>query len=239
LQGIADKHGLALMYDAAHGFGASHNGKPVGGNGRAEVFSMSPTKLLIAGEGGIVSTNDGALAEQVKFARNYGNPGNYDCLYPGLNARMSEFHAILALKSLENLDNASNHRNRIVNLYRKQLGQLPGIGFQKIAPGDQSSYKDFSIVVDETQFGLSQKQLIKALLAENIHTRVYYDPVLHRMQAYQEYAGHNADADLPNTLYLQDHALSLPLYSDMREDEVEQICAVFKRIHQHAEKIPV
>ncbi|MFB3787964.1 MAG: DegT/DnrJ/EryC1/StrS family aminotransferase [bacterium] len=237
LQRIADKQGIPLLFDAAHGFGSLRQGQPLGGNGRVEVFSLSPTKLLIAAEGGIVASNDEVIAGHVRIGRNYGNPGNYDCLFPGMNARMSELHAILALKSLERLEEAAVNRNRSANLYRELLRNVPGVSFQKIQENDRSSFKDFSIVVDERAFGLTRDQLARALAAEGIHTRVYYAPVLHKMEAFRPYAGENADAELPNTLYLESHALSLPMYSDMRDEEIERVAASLVRVQRHAAPI--
>lgn len=236
---IANKYGLALVFDAAHGFGSLYHNKPLGQYGRFEVFSMSPTKLLIAGEGGIVTSRHAAIIEQVRYARNYGNPGNYDCLYPGLNARMSELHAILALKSLESLEAAAVRRNQAAELYRSLLSEVPGISFQRIQNECRSSYKDFSIVVDERSFGLSRDQLIKAYLAEGIQSRVYYSPVLHKMTAFQKYARKDSDETLRNTLYLERTALSLPMYSNMTDLEVETVCLATKRIHLNARDIRI
>lgn len=233
LQAIADRHDLVLFFDAAHGFGSLHEGRPLGGFGKAEVFSMSPTKLLIAAEGGIVATNDDEIAQQVRWGRNYANPGNYDCLFPGLNARMSELHAILALHSYDRLEDAALLRNRMVALYRKFLIEIPGIRFQKVQDSDRSSYKDLSIMVDEDEFGISRDQLKKALLAEGIHTRIYYSPVLHQMKAFSEFYYEGIDSKLSNTQYLQSSALSLPLYSDMQESEVEIVCKSIHRIFKY------
>ncbi len=234
---VTDKHDLELVFDAAHGFGTLHHKKPIGPYGRAEIFSMSPTKLLVAGEGGIVASNDELLASHVELGRNYGNPGNYDCLFPGMNARMSELHAVLALNSFKMLEAAAQHRNRIVQYYRERLSKLPGIGFQKIAPCDRSSYKDFSIVVDENEFGLDRQSFYNALLAEGIQTRVYYSPVLHKMKTFQCYSGNSLEASLSNTLYLETHALSLPLYSDMNFEEVDIVCEAIENIHHHSASI--
>src|SRR3989338_7449051 len=79
LQRIAHRHRLKLIFDSAHAFGSRYNGLKAGRFGDAEVFSLSPTKLLTAGEGGLVATNDRLLADSLKIARNYGDNGNYNC----------------------------------------------------------------------------------------------------------------------------------------------------------------
>src|SRR5512138_2321889 len=104
---VARRHNLKLIFDAAHGFGALYQGQPVGGQANAHVFSLSPTKLLITGEGGIVATNDDALADKIIMGREYGNSGNYDSAFAGLNARMPEFSALLGLHSLDLLEDAA------------------------------------------------------------------------------------------------------------------------------------
>jgi dTDP-4-amino-4,6-dideoxygalactose transaminase len=236
LKVVVDQNKLRLLFDSAHGFGVLQDGKPIGGNGDAEVFSLSPTKLLIAGEGGIVATNDDAIAEHVRFGRNYGNPGNYDSLFCGMNARMSEFHAICGLQSFPMLEDAAITRNKIVEYYQKRLSQLPGIRFQKILPGNRCSYKDFSIVIDD-EFNVSRDVVKKALEAEGISTRVYFSPTLHKMTAYKKFADEDIHERLPNTLWLEERILSLPLYSNMTEDEAAIACEALERIHYHADAI--
>lgn len=233
---IINRKNLKLLFDSAHGFGSLQDGKPLGSNGNAEVFSLSPTKLLIAGEGGIVATNDDSIAEHVRIGRNYGNPGNYDCLFGGMNARMSEFHAICGLHSLELLEDAANQRNRIARYYEERLSQLPGIGFQIIEPGNRCSYKDFSIVIDD-EFNLPHDVVKKALQAEGIFTRIYFSPTLHLMTAYKNFAEPDIHERLPNTLWLEERILSIPLYSNMTEEEAAIVCEAIERIHQHAAEI--
>ena len=100
----AAAHGIPVVFDAAHAHGARRRGRRVGGLGDAEVFSMTPTKLVIAGEGGLVATNRADVAAAVRIGRDYGNPGDYDTRFVGLNARLSEMHAATALESLADLD---------------------------------------------------------------------------------------------------------------------------------------
>ncbi|MBC8249935.1 MAG: DegT/DnrJ/EryC1/StrS family aminotransferase, partial [Anaerolineales bacterium] len=185
LEDIARRHGVRLVFDAAHGYGSLYKGCPVGGFGDAEVFSSSPTKLLVTGEGGMVTTNDDEIARRIRVGREYGNPGDYGSEFAGVNARMQEFSAILGLKSLEMLEENAQQRNKVAEAFRSRLDKLPGLSFQKVEEGNRSSYKDFSMAVEESDFGLSRDELAQALRAENIDTRKYHDPPVHAPQASQ------------------------------------------------------
>lgn len=234
LQAIADRHGIKLIFDAAHGFGALYQGVPVGPQGDANVYSLSPTKLLIAGEGGIVATNDDDLAEKVRIGREYGNSGHYDSAFAGINARMAEFNALLGLHSLPMLEDAACRRNEVAALYQEELGGLPGIGFQEVRPGNRNSYKDFSITVDPDAFGLTRDELALALAAENVDTRKYYEPPVHRQTAYRPYAD---GRPLPHTEWLSAHSLSLPIWSNMSNEVALGICYAVQRIQEHTQAV--
>ena len=235
LQEVADRHNLKLIFDAAHGFGAIYQGKPVGAQGDANSYSLSPTKLLIAGEGGIVATNHDDLADKIRIGREYGNSGNYDSAFAGINARMPEFNALLGWHSLQRLEAGARRRNEVVDLYHQELGKLPGIDFQTVREGNRNSYKDFSITIDAEAFGLTRDELQQALTAENIDTRTYYDPPVHRHTAYKHYAA--PDIALPNTEKLAAQSLSLPVWSQMDEEIVLQICEAFTKIHAQSVEV--
>lgn len=231
LQAIADQHGLKLVFDAAHGFGTRYNDIPVGAQGDAQVYSLSPTKLLIAGEGGIVATNDDSLAENIRIGREYGNSGKYDSAFAGINARMPEFNALLGLYSLAQLEDAVCRRNAVAAIYRAELGHVPGIAFQDVRPTNRHAYKDFSITLDPLRFGLTRDELAIALQAENVDTRPYYDPPVHRQTAYRRY---DQGMPLPHTEWLATHSLSLPIWSRMPDETVLGVCRAVQRIHTHA-----
>jgi dTDP-4-amino-4,6-dideoxygalactose transaminase len=231
LENIARRRGLKLVFDAAHGFGARYKDSPVGGQGNVQVFSLSPTKLLISGEGGVVATNDDDLAHKVRVGREYGNDGSYDSAFPGLNARMPELSALLGLNSLKNLEYAAESRNRIAESFREGLEILPGLTFQEVRPVDRHSYREFSVVVDQAAFGLSRDQLALALKAENVDTRKYYDPPVHCHTAYKQfYYG----APLPSTELLAANSLSLPMWSKMDPEIILGITGAFRRIQENA-----
>lgn len=236
LEDLAQRRGLVLVIDAAHAFGSLHRGRPVGGAGMAEVFSTSPTKPLVTGEGGIIATNDDALARMARVGREYGNQGDYDSVFPGLNARMQEFSALLGLKTLVTLEENTLARNRLAARYRDGLAGVPGITFQRTAEGDRCSFKDFTVMVDQAGFGISRDLLAKALLAEGIDTRRYYDPPMHRHTLYKPYWAAQG-GELPVTDRLAAQTLSLPMYAHLPFDTVDWVCEAVWRIQRHAGEV--
>jgi dTDP-4-amino-4,6-dideoxygalactose transaminase len=236
LEAKAAELGSILIFDAAHGAGSTIEidgvATPLGQFGAAEVISLTPTKVLSGPEGGLIATNDDDLAKTLRRARNYGNPGSYDTLEAGLNGRMSELHAAVVLAGIDHLEDRVSHRNKLANIYREGLSQLPGIGFQDVPAGRRSSIKDFTIVV-APEFGVDRDRVVEALRAEGIPTRPYYSPPLHRQTAY-------ADIDtppLPITETLASGVISLPIWSHMDISMVEMIISAISRIHAHGESL--
>jgi dTDP-4-amino-4,6-dideoxygalactose transaminase len=227
---LARGHGIRLFFDAAHAFGSLHDGVPVGRFGEAEVFSLSPTKVLVAAEGGIISTDDDLLAERCRIGRDYANPGNYDCQFVGLNARMSELHAAVALATWDGLEDRVVRRNTLAARYREALEQIPGIGFAAVSQGDRSTFKDFTITVDAVVFGVDAEGLAGALEAVGIQTRRYYDPPVHAMRAYRSLG---VRGGLPVTEAAARRVLTLPMWSEMHERVVDRVVDAVRRVHEH------
>lgn len=234
---LASERNLYQVYDSAHAMGARVGEKPVGGFGTAEVFSLSPTKIVVAGEGGIVATCDTHLAEKIRAGRDYGNAGDYNPSFNGLNARMSEFHAALAIESLKMLEANVKRRNEIAARYRMHLSKLSGITFQKVREGNRHTFKDFTILVDEESFGMSRDTLAWHLKKEDIDTRKYYYPPVHKITAYWDRWGKNYDERLPVTNMLSERALSLPIWSHMEMEIVDRVAETIARAHESAEEI--
>jgi dTDP-4-amino-4,6-dideoxygalactose transaminase len=233
VEALAAARGIPVVFDAAHALGTVRGQRPVGGFGAAEVFSLSPTKVVVGGEGGLVTTNDGALADVIRIGRDYGNPGTYDSVFAGLNGRLSELHAAMALESLRDLDEHLARRRRLVARYGAGLAALPGVGVQHLEPDDESTHKDFTIVVDDAAFGVDRDTLAAALRAEGIDTRCYFSPPVHRHTAYRSVS----EDDLPRTDWLAARVISLPLWRDLAPETVEAIADAVARVHHHAEEI--
>ena len=234
LGSLAASNGIRLFFDAAHAFGSRRGDRMVGGFGDAEVFSLSPTKVLIAGEGGIIATNDDSLAERCRIGRDYGNPGDYDTRFIGLNARMSELHAATALASFDDLEERIGRRNQLAERYRKVLAGVPGIDFPAVAEGDRSTYKDFTILIDPEEFGMDAAAVAAALAAEGIQTRRYYAPPVHRQRAYR-WVG-PANGALPETDRAAARVLTLPLWTGMDDEQVERVGAAMARLAGRQER---
>jgi dTDP-4-amino-4,6-dideoxygalactose transaminase len=226
LEEIAAGVEIPLVFDAAHAFGSSVGGKHVGGFGTAEVFSFSPTKLVVAGEGGLVATRDAALAERLQAARNYGDAGNYDPEILGVNARMSEINAAMALHGLAGLEARIERRNEIRRRYERNLRDVAGLRFQEVSEGGRSTFKDFSVIVDEREFGHSRDWLVELLRRENIGARRYFSPPVHRQKLYRALWD---GRPLPVTDMVSDGVVSLPIYSSLTDESVDKVSEVMRR----------
>jgi len=228
LERISKEKGIKLFFDAAHAMGSKVGNRHVASFGDASIFSCSPTKLLVTAEGGFVATNNDKIAENVRVGRVYGNLKDYSCAFPGLNARMSEFHAILGLKTLDMLEENIEVRNNLVSLYKKELSGIAGLIFQVIPENFRSTYKDFAIFIDPILAGFDREQLHDALKLRGIQTKKYFFPPVHELEAFKDHI--NFQRDLVFTEKVSRQTLSLPLFSHMKKDEVMNICSVLRDV---------
>lgn len=232
IEKVAEKQDIKVIYDSAHAMGSKAGKDWVGCFGDAEVFSMTPTKIVVAGEGGIITTGDKELAEKLRATRNYGNTGDYDPEFIGLSARMSEFHAALAVESFKLMELNVRRRNTLAERYRENLKDVPGIRFQKVREGNRSTYKDFAIRVVAEEFGMSRDDLADYLAEKGIETRKYFYPPVHRIKAYWEKYGKKWDEYLPVTNRISRETLALPMWSHMPEGVVDLVCEEIIKAHK-------
>lgn len=233
LEAIAEQHELKLIFDSAHALGSEYHNKPIGGFGDVECFSLSGTKVVTSAEGGIATSNNNDLMKKMHLGRNYGADADYDCQYIGLNGKMSEFHAAIALESFALIDKFLIQRNKLAKLYKERLSEISGIGFQHIPEGHLSTFKDFAILVDREQFGLNRDELVRQLSQQGVFPKKYFLP-MHRMKAYKEVVCRSEN--LVNTENIADNIVCLPIYSHMNEDTLEKICYSVFRIWRAANK---
>ena len=153
---VAHRHKLKLLFDAAHAFGCSYQGKMIGAFGDAEVFSFHATKFLNSFEGGAVTTNDDELAAKACLMKNFGFADEDNVIYVGTNGKMNEAAAAMGLTSLESVDDfvAINYRNH--EQYQKQLAGIPGIELLTFDENERNNYQYIVLEVDEIIAGVSR-----------------------------------------------------------------------------------
>lgn len=232
LEQLSQKHGIPLLMDSAQAIGSEYWGKKAGGFGDAEVFSMSPTKVVTAGEGGLVTTNNDKVAEYVRQGRDYGKNG-HDVDFIGLSARMSEFHALLGLRNLEFLEEALRRRSGLIERYKGRLGKIEGITFQHVPHGCRSSTNYFVVHVDAERCPVSRDQLYFRLAEMGIETKRYFWPPVHLLKAYRQYR-EKYEGKLPVTEKVAASTIALPLFTEMEDEQVDRVCDTIERILREA-----
>lgn len=233
---IARRHNLKLMFDAAHAFGCSHDGRMIGGFGNAEVFSFHATKFFNTFEGGAVATNDDELAAKIRLMKNFGFAGYDNVIYVGTNGKMNEVSAAMGLTGLESLDEfiAVNRRN--YESYREGLSGVPGVTLVTYDGSEKNNYQYIVCEVDESVAGVSRDTLLEVLHAENVIARRYFYPGCHRMEPYRSCFPH-AGLLLPHTERLVQRILSLPSGTAVGADEIGVICRIIGLAVAHGPEI--
>lgn len=232
---IAQRRNLHLIFDAAHAFGSTYHGRPVGGFGDAEVFSFHATKFFNTFEGGAVTTNDDALAERVRFMRNFGFAGYDQVDYIGTNGKMSEVSAAMGLTNLRSMPEFIAASQRNYQSYAHHLADIPGISLfaYPIDSAEQRNFQYIVLEIDEAKAGLSRDQLQKVLWQENVLARRYFYPGCHNMQPYKAYFPH-AGLLLPETEALNQRVMVLPSGTTVDDATIAKVCGLLRMAVQHA-----
>ena len=216
---IAKKHGLKVIYDAAHAFGVKKNGVSVANFGDASMFSFHATKVFNTVEGGAVISRDPVLKERMDYLKNFGVCGPERIVCAGGNAKMSEFHAAIGLCNLRHLDDWLAARKAVVEHYRKNLTGVPGLTLLPDQEGVESNYAYFPVVFDGAKY--TRDEAAERLADQGIFPRKYFFPLTNHNEAYG-FRG----AGTPVALHIAERVLTLPLYPDLVKDAVDKICDV-------------
>ena len=236
IEELGRRYRLKVMYDAAHAFGCSHQGKMIGNFGECEVFSFHATKFLNSFEGGAIMTNNDALAEKIRLMRNFGFSDYDRVTYLGTNGKMTEVCAAMGLTSLESMDEVIALNLSHYEEYRKQLQGIPGISLIDYTSGDRRNYHYIVVEVDESRCTLNRDELVEVLHAENVLARKYFWPGCHRMQPYKALFPH-AGLLLPNTERRAGQIMVLPTGQSVSETTIAFICELIRSALAHASKV--
>ncbi|HSU56387.1 MAG TPA: aminotransferase class I/II-fold pyridoxal phosphate-dependent enzyme [Candidatus Dormibacteraeota bacterium] len=233
---IARRNDLRLVFDAAHAFGCSHEGRMIGNFGDAEVYSFHATKFFNTFEGGAVATNDDQLASKIRLMKNFGFQGFDNVIYIGTNGKMTEICAAMGLTGLESLDEIIDRNRRNHQLYRDLLANCPGLTMVSYNDKERCNFQYVVFEIDEAAAGLSRDELIQLLTAENVLARRYFYPGCHRMQPYRSYFPH-AGLLLPETERVAARVMSLPNGTSVGPAEIQTVCGLIRFAVENSDEI--
>lgn len=224
LQAVADEHNLQLIYDAAHAFDCTHLGRPIGGFGRAEVFSFHATKFFSTFEGGAVTTDDDELAEAMRLMRNFGFSGYDNVIHPGTNGKLTEVCAAMGLSNLEHLSdlvqvNIRNHR-----AYVEGLAATPGVRVLSF-DGDERHNHQYAVLELGEERAPQRDSLVATLHANNVLARKYFWPGVHRMEPYRRLFPH-AGLMLPVTKNVAERVVVLPNGPTVSTQDIARVSSI-------------
>lgn len=216
LQELADRHGLAIVEDAAQAHAASWNGKPVGAFGTAGCFSFYPTKNMHSLEGGMVTTGDAELARTIRLLRNQGMEKMYANEIVGANMRLTDVAAAIGRVQLGKLEGWTEQRRRNADVL---TAGLKSVVTAAVAPEARHVYHQYTIRVpsgrDELRAGLTER---------GIGSGLYYPTPIHLLKPYLPGAHPgNRDWDLPETMLAAEQVLSLPVYPSLTDEQLVRI----------------
>jgi dTDP-4-amino-4,6-dideoxygalactose transaminase len=225
--------GLPVVEDAAHAVESRYRGRKLGGLSAATCFSLYATKNVAAGEGGLIATNDDALAQAVRDLRvmRRGDGSRYDLAVPGYKANLPDVLAAIALVQLDKLDEHASIRARQFALYDEAVAELDGLEPLARDPRDTHALHLYVVRVDAGRFGLTRDELQRALAQEGISTSIHFLPV-HRLTWYRE--RFPEQPPLPVAERAGDEVLSLPLSPAHADEDILAVVEALRRVRARA-----
>ncbi len=215
---IGNKHGIPVLEDAAQGHGATYKGRTVGSLGDLACFSFYPGKNLgTFGEGGGVTTNNEAFYKKIQLVKNHASENKYYHQELGYNCRLGGMEASVLSVKLNHIDKWNNRRREIAAAYQTQLTN-DKVKMQKQPEWANSVYHLFVVTVD------NREHFMNYLKENGVYSGMHY-PVSCHLQKACEYLGYK-EGDFPNAEYLAAHCVSLPMFPELRDDELAKVIEV-------------
>jgi dTDP-4-amino-4,6-dideoxygalactose transaminase len=217
---LANEKNIPLIEDSCQAHGSTYNGKTIGSIGTIACFSFFPSKnMTVAGDGGMVTTNDDKIAENLSMLRNHGRIDANTSIMLGLNFRMSELHAAIGRIQLKHINDWITERRRAAETYNTNLEGVSGVTRPVERPWGKHVYHLYVIQVDDRD-GLKEH-----LKSKDIGSGIHYPIPLHKQPVMEQFTH---GVSLPVTEKLTDRILSLPLHPELSNEEIETVCDEIK-----------
>ena len=220
---VAHKHGLKVIYDAAHSFAVRYKGKSTACYGDMSMFSFHATKVFNTIEGGALCYREDKWVQQLNDQKNFGIHGPEEVDYVGGNAKMSEFQAAMGICNLRHLAGEIEKRKKIVEHYRERLAGIEGIRLSAIQENVDSNYAYFPVVFDGYKY--TRNEIFEKLKEQEIVARKYFYPLTNSFECYRNYPTAGVEKT-PVAQHIALRVLTLPLYADLAMEDVDRICDI-------------
>ena len=226
IDAVAKRHGLKVLYDAAHAFGVFRDGVSAASFGDGAMFSFHATKVFHSIEGGLAVCRSAEMLQRLNDLKNFGIHGPEEVPFVGGNAKMNEFCAAMGLCNLRHLEGEIEKRRRVVEHYRARLSGVPGLQLNPVQEGVRENYAYFPVVFDG--FRIDRDEAARRLAEEDIYARKYFYPLTSSFDCYRGRPGFDP-AETPVAAHVASRVLTLPLYADLAAEDVDRICDTILR----------
>lgn len=222
IQDIADRFGLAVIYDAAHAFNVKQNGKTILDAGDMNTLSFHATKTYNTVEGGALICHDARTKKRIDYLKNFGFAGETTVVAPGINSKMDEIRAAYGLCNLKHIDCAIEARHKVAIRYREALKEIPGITMFEECSDVTYNYSYFPIFVNEKEYGMSRDALYEKMKQNGVLGRRYFYPLISTFSVYRGLPSANPE-NLPIATKMADEVICLPMHAKLCENDVVRI----------------
>jgi len=228
---IAERYDVKIIEDACEAIGAEFKGKKVGIFGEVGVFAFYPNKQITTGEGGMIVTNDGEIAELCKSLRNQGRGGNGEWLAHerlGYNYRLSDINCALGLAQLKRIEGILKKRNEVAVMYNEKLKNIEEIHIPYQKEGLSRSWFVYVIQLGDRYSRHDRDNILEGLRAAGIGCNNYFTPI-HLQPFYQKMFGFK-EGDFPITEHVSERTIALPFFNNLPEEQIDYVVENLKRL---------
>ncbi|MDC9779218.1 MULTISPECIES: DegT/DnrJ/EryC1/StrS family aminotransferase [Morganellaceae] len=223
IQEIADKHGLKVIYDAAHAFGVKKDDVSILNWGDLSILSFHATKAYSTIEGGAIICHTKEMKEKLDRLKNFGYESEIEISMLGSNAKMNEVQAAFGLATLKHIDSALIKRKNVASFYINNLMEVKGISLPIIDKNITMNHSYFPILINENKYGMSRDDLFKKLKDHNILARRYFFPLITEFNLYKKYSSYT-----PKSKGVSDSVICLPIHTALNNNDLEFIVKIIK-----------
>lgn len=228
IQEIADRHGLKVIYDAAHAFGVEQGGKSILEAGDMSTLSFHATKVYNTIEGGALIVKDDQTKKRIDDLKNFGFHDEVTVVAPGINSKMDEVRSAYGLLNLKLVEAAMEARHQVANSYRDSLKDIKGITYFDDIPGVRHNYSYFPIFVNEDEYGMTRDELYFKMKEKNILGRRYFYPLISTFSTYRGLPSATPD-NLPAATHMANRVICLPMHHELSDDDINRVIRIIRR----------